>query len=282
MREYSLGLYEKSMPHSLSLAEKLTCTRENDFDFLEVSIDESDEKLSRLYWGEVQRREVSEAICETGVAIGSMCLSVHRKYPLGSTQAATRQKSLDIMARALDLACCWGIRVIQLAGYDVYYEESSKETGTFFAENLSKSVDMAAKAGVVLAFETMETPFMDTMAKAMAYIKAIGSPWLQVYPDLGNLTNAAILYDHAISEDIASGWGHIAAMHLKETIPGHYRDIPFGTGHVDFARGIATASSLGVRRFVGEFWDSAKLDYRVQIEHACRFLRKEADGCIWG
>jgi len=32
--------------------------------------------------------------------------------------------------------------------------------------------------------------------------------------------------------------GHIAAMHLKETLPGKFREIPYGTGHVDFVNGI--------------------------------------------
>ena len=267
----ALGLYEKSMPHNLTLKEKLTHTKKFNFDFLEVSIDETDEKLARLYWDRVKRRQVIEAITETEVLIGSMCLSGHRKYPLGSLNPSTRQKSLEIMDRAVDLACAWGIRIIQLAGYDVYYEEGCEKTKEFFLENLAKSVNMSAKAGVVLAFETMETPFMDTVAKAMDYVEKINSPWLQIYPDLGNLTNSAKLYGHSVTEDINTGRGHISAMHLKETKPGHYRDIPYGTGHVNFKEGIAAAGSLGVSRFVGEFWDNG--DYQAQLAHANEFLR---------
>lgn len=268
---YTLGLYEKSMPHELTLQEKLACTKEIGFDFLEVSIDETDEKLARLRWNANERREVLNAIDDNGVPIGSMCLSGHRKYPLGSADAATRSKSLDIMKRAVDLATCWGIRIIQLAGYDVYYEEGNDKTRAFFLENLSKSVDMAARSGIVLAFETMETPFMDTTKKAMYYVDKINSPWLHIYPDLGNLTNAAKLHGHSVTDDLNTGRGHISAMHLKETIPGHYRDIPYGTGHVDFAVGIEAAKELGVNRFVGEFWDNG--DYRPQMQHAVKFLR---------
>ena len=275
---YTLGLYEKSMPHGMTLREKLAKTKASGFDFLEVSIDETDEKLARLGWGKQERREVTNTIADTGITIGSMCLSGHRKYPLGSLSGTTRQKSLDIMERAIDLACDWGIRIIQLAGYDVYYEQGDGRTEAFFRENLAKSVEMAAKSGVVLAFETMETPFMDTVQKAMLYVTEINSPYLQVYPDLGNLTNAAKLYGHTVPNDMETGRGHIAALHLKETLPGKYRDVPYGTGHTDFAEGVRAAWGLGVRRFVGEFWDNGA--FEAQMTHAHRFLREFLDETV--
>ena len=47
-REYRLGLYEKSMPSTLTWVEKLTIAKKSGFDYLEISIDESDAKLARL------------------------------------------------------------------------------------------------------------------------------------------------------------------------------------------------------------------------------------------
>ena len=270
-KAYTLGLYEKSMPHSMTLREKLEKTKVSGFDYLDVSVDETEEKLFRLSWGKQERCEVINAIADTGIAVGSMCLSAHRKYSFGNPDESLRKRSLDIMSRAVDLACDWGIRIIQLAGYDVYYEQSNKRTEAFFRENLAKSVDMAAKSGVILAFETMETPFMDTVEKAMHYVTEINSPYLQVYPDLGNVSSSSILYGHSVSEDIATGRGHMPALHLKETAPGKYRDVPFGTGHTKFAEGIQAAWQLGVRRFVGEFWDNG--DFEAQIVHAHTFLR---------
>ena len=46
--KYHLGMYEKSMPKELSWKEKLGFAKEFGFDWLEISIDETDEKLSRL------------------------------------------------------------------------------------------------------------------------------------------------------------------------------------------------------------------------------------------
>ena len=55
-------------------------------------------------------------------------------------------------------------------------------------------------------------------------------------------------------KDLTKGQGHIVAVHLKETVPGKFREVPFGTGHVDFDKAIETAWKLGVRKYVTEFW----------------------------
>ena len=167
---YELGLYEKAMPNNLSWKEKLELTRESGFDYLEMSVDESDEKLARLDWTQEERDHIKETMIETGVPIRSMCLSGHRKYPLGSSDPAVCARGMEIMEKAIQLADDLGVRIIQLAGYDVYYDESTPETVARFGENLKKAVRMAARAGVLMGFETMETEFMNTCAKSMKYV----------------------------------------------------------------------------------------------------------------
>lgn len=253
-KAYSLGLYEKSMPKELSWREKLTAAKEAGFDFVEISIDETDEKLARLDMSQTERAELNSLTAELGMPVRTMCLSGHRKYPLGSSDPETEARSLEIMEKAVKLAEDLGIRIIQLAGYDVYYEESDLETKRRFMKNLKKSVEMAERAGVILGFETMETEFMNTVEKAMKYVTLVDSPYLNVYPDIGNLTNAACMYKNDVLEDLRLGQGHLAAMHLKETVPGVFREVPFGTGHVNFDQAVDTAWNMGVRRYVTEFW----------------------------
>ena len=266
MRTYEIGLYEKAMPNDLSLADKLETARELGYDYLELSIDETDEKLQRLDWTTEQIEDLLRACALRGLPIGSLCLSGHRKYPLGSENE--EERSLEIMEKAIRLAAGLGIRVIQLAGYDVYYEESDTATKSRFLENLKAAAAMAARSGILLGFETMETPFMDTVWKSMFYVQAVNSPYLGIYPDTGNLTNAAVLYGTDPVLDLESGHGHIVALHLKETIPGHYREIPFGTGHVDFDSMIAAAWKLGVRRYVTEMWYVGQEDWKQDIKKA--------------
>lgn len=280
MKEYRLGLYEKSMPNSLSLGEKLTAAKESGFDYLELSIDETEEKLSRLDWSLSQRAELVMDAMETGIPVGSICLSGHRKYPLGHPDEEVRRRSMEIMEKAIRLACDLSARIIQLAGYDVYYLPVTDETRALFEENLRKSVQLAARYGVILAFETMETDFMNTVQKAMDYVHKVDSPYLQVYPDLGNLTNAACTMGHQVTDDIRTGKGHLAAMHLKETVPGKFREIPYGAGHVNFEQGAAEAWKQGVRLFVGEFWYTGSPTWREDLQVNNAFLRAKVNAAI--
>ena len=279
-KKYYLGLYEKAMP-DISFEEKLTLTRECGFDYMEISIDETDKKLARLDSKETVD-EIRAAIAKTGVPILTMCLSGHRKYPFGSHDEAIRARSLDIMEKAVDFAVCVGIRIIQLAGYDVYYEQGDEKTVKYFEENLCRAVEMAARKGVLLGFETMETPFLDTVGKGMKYVDAVGSPYLGMYPDIGNLKNAAVLYGHDVAKDLALGNGHTYASHLKETKPGLYRDMLFGQtdGHTEYESCLEVLCADGVRMFTGEFWYHGEENYKENICNASAFLRAKIEGAL--
>jgi predicted hexulose-6-phosphate isomerase len=275
---YQLGLYEKAMPGTVPLAEKLSAAGETGYDFLELSIDETDEKLARLDWTRGDIGALRLSIEQTGVPVRSLCLSGHRRFPLGDPDAAIRNRGLAIMEKAVRLAACLGARVIQIAGYDVYYKKGNEATRAYFAENLARSVEIAAAHAVLLAFETMETPFLNTVEKAVSWINRIRSPYLAVYPDLGNITCAAAGDISRVRSDLESGRGHIAALHLKETKPGIFREVPYGSGHVDFANGIETAWNMGVRMYTAEFWWQGGIPgddraWKTSLRENARFLR---------
>ena len=274
MKNYAIGLYEKAIPKDMDWEGKLNCAKECGYDFLEISIDETEEKLSRLDWTKEQRMDMLQLMQKIGLPIRSMCLSGHRKYPFGSSDSLIRKRSLEIMEKAIEFADDLGIRIIQLAGYDVYYEEGTVESERFFRENLAKASDMAATKGILLGFETMETEFMNTTCKAMHYVNIIDSPYLGVYPDSGNLTNAAHSYGSSVLEDMETGRGHLIAVHLKETVPGKFREIPFMTGHVDFDAVIGKAWELGVRRYVTEMWDVGKDTWKEDILFANKSMSR--------
>ena len=277
MKLYQLGLYEKSMPWSLGLPEKLRVTGAAGYDYLELSIDETDEKLARLDWSPEEVKDLHHAMEESGIYIKSICLSGHRRFPLGDPDSETRRRSLSIMERTIALAARLGVRIIQIAGYDVYYKPSTAETQRLFAENLERSVYMAAREGIILAFETMETPFINTVTKAAAWVRKFQSPYLQIYPDTGNITNAALEYGGGIKEDLENGTGYLAALHLKESKPGVYREVPYGEGHVNFSEAIQTAWRLGIRLYVAEFWHTGGDSWRETLNGNNKFLRNFLD-----
>lgn len=180
-KNYHIGLYEKAMPSSLNWEEKLKCAKDCGYDFVEISIDETDARLAG--WSGPPRSAPSCGRPCRGSACPSAACACPATGNIPSEPAtpAVRRRSLEIMEKAIQLSDDLGIRVIQLAGYDVYYEEGSEQTRKDFADNLKKAVEMAAVHGVVLGFETMETEFMNTVAKSMKYVASSTTPiWASI------------------------------------------------------------------------------------------------------
>lgn len=243
IRKNPIGIYEKALPNAFSWQEKFQAAKLAGFDYMEISVDESDERLARLDWTDEGIESLRALMRQEGIWFPTMCLSGHRKYPFGSKDPATRRRAMEIMEKAILLAVKLGVRVIQLAAYDVYYEPADEETDALFIEGMKQAVRMAARAGVVLAMEIMDTPYMGTISRAMEYLKKIPSPYFKIYPDIGNLSNFA----GDVPAELALGLGETVALHIKETKPGVFRDLEFGEGAVDF---------------LGIFQALCKLDYQ--------------------
>jgi len=230
IKQNPIGIYEKALPNKFDWREKAEIAKRAGYDFIEMSVDESDERLARLNWSKSEREKIRRIFSANDLYINSMCLSGHRRFPFGSRYENIREKAYDIMDKAIDLAGDLGIRNIQLAGYDVYYENSDEETRKRFMEGLKYSARRAARANIMLSIEIMDTEFLGTISRCLQYIEEINSPWLQIYPDLGNLTQWT---DNPVLE-LEKGFHHIVAIHLKDTKPGVFKCVPFGKGTVNF------------------------------------------------
>ncbi len=275
MRNHPLGIYEKALAKDLSWPERLVLAKSCGFDFVEMSVDETDERLSRLEWTSAQRASLVNAMLESGVAIPSMCLSAHRRFPFGSRDEAVRQRAREIMTKAIRLARDLGIRTIQLAGYDVYYEEHDEGTQQRFAEGLAWAVEQAAAAQVMLAVEIMDTAFMNSISKWKKWDEMLSSPWFTVYPDVGNLS----AWGNNVTAELKLGIDRIAAIHLKDTLPvtgdspGQFRDVPFGEGCVDFVGIFKTLHELNYRgSFLIEMWTEKASEPVLEIIQARRWI----------
>lgn len=279
-KPYLLGMYEKAVPADLTFEEKLRACKDGGFDWMEISIDETDEKISRLYWSDKEKNALVETMKEVKQPIYTMCFSAQRKYSLGSLPKEKHDKAMEIMELAIDFASDIGIRIIQLAGYDCYYEEANEETKEEFKKNLKIATRMAARKGVLLGFETMmDRDFIDTVEKAMEYVNYCESPYLGVYPDIGNLAGARndFGYTKTVNEDLLTGKGHILACHLKETKPKTDRSVVWGTGLTDYESNLKVLKDLGIRMFNGEFWCDYPDRWEENLKDSSTFLREKLD-----
>ena len=241
------GLYEKALPASLDWPQRLATTRELGYEFMEMSIDETDARLARLDWTRDERRAFR---LPSKTAASPFPRSVFPPTGAFRSEAPTRRvrdRAREIMAKSIDLAVALGVRTVQLAGYDVYYETSTPDTLARFREGLAWAADVASAAEVMLAVEIMDTPLMGSITKWLAWKHDIPTPWFQVYPDLGNLS----AWGANVPDELARGIEHIVAVHLKDTRapsgadPGKFKGVPFGEGCVDFVAAFAALKRLG-------------------------------------
>ncbi|MDO4642864.1 MAG: L-ribulose-5-phosphate 3-epimerase [Cardiobacteriaceae bacterium] len=278
MRQHKLGIYEKALPKHLSWAERLALAKACDYDFVEISVDESDERLARLNWSKQERLDLVRACLDTGITVPSMCLSGHRRYPFGSHDPAIRQEAHTLMEKAIRLAVDCGIRTIQLAGYDVYYEQQDEGTHARFIEGMQWATTLAASNGVMLAVEIMDTEYMSSISRWKALDEAVASPWFTVYPDVGNLS----AWGNDVEKEFSLGINRIAAIHLKDTYPvtaiskGQFRDVPFGDGCVDFVKVFQILKRLNYRgAFLIEMWTEKAAEPVSEIIHARRWIEAQ-------
>ncbi len=254
LTDLPIGLYEKALPE-MDWPEILAQARNLGFEFVEMSLDESDHRLARLEWTREQRRRFVDHVHASGIRVPSICLSGTRRYPPGSSDPELREEGRRIFRKTVDLASDIGVRVVQVMGYDVYDPEpSTPESKERFIQALAEAVAYAAGRGVMLAVEVMDTKFMSSISRVLYCLKRIQSPWMAIYPDLGNLS----AWNDNASEELELGLrlGLVAAIHLKDTYPvtadspGQFRDVPFGQGCVDFIR---LFRILRQHRYSGQF-----------------------------
>lgn len=268
MIKTKLGLYEKALHDQLTLEHKCLLAKQAGFDFLELSIDENPKKIARLDWNIAYWKNLKQKLDENNFKINSLCLSAHRKFALGSNDNSLVEKGLEIFEKALKLCLLLDIKIIQLAGYDVYYEPSTDETKNRFLKNLKAITKKAKEVNVLLGIETMDTPFLGTASKVRYYVDLINSPYLQIYPDMGNLFQ----WTNNPKKDLNDNVNYFVQMHLKATLPNVFRDLPWEQSNVPYTDLLKVLVAKKYNKyFLAEMWaaNDVEFDYEKEMKRLC-------------
>jgi len=264
-----VGLYEKALPRDLTWEERLLLTRQTGFDFLEISIDDTDERIARLEWTSRERRALRKLVDKTGVKIQSLSLSAHRRFPLGSKSTDIQTKALEVFEKSIQLAVDLGARYMLIGGAEDYYQDVDQGGKDRFLENLGRGFEIASGSGVMLALENWDIQ-INTMPRVMEYVDYFNSPWFQTYTDLGNLIYAGV----DVVSQLEYVKGHIAALHVKDTLPGQLRYVSPGEGKVPFVAAFAKLAEIGFQApVVLELWTEEYPDAVQIVEQAGKFIR---------
>ena len=274
-----LGIYEKALrpgtiPALLEQADLL------EFDFIEMSVDPSPERLERLEWTSAERRALLKEACNSRARVRSICLSANRRFPLGHSESAVRQRGMTILRSAIRLAADLRIPVVQVAGYDTYGEASTSDTISRYIDALADGAELARSADVMLGIENQEEGYVESAARARSVVERISSPYLNIYLDLGN----AVVNGFDVAAELRRAARYLVGLHIKDARRGEPRRVPFGKGAVDFRMAFRT---LGDIKFSGpamiEMWNDDPARAEADAASARKWILEEwhhAQGAI--
>jgi len=250
--QVSLGIYEKALRWTGDWGQLFTDARAAGFSFVDLSVDETPERRARLEWTAKTRREVRAAAEREGIQLGGVCLSVHRAVGPGSADPAVRAEADRIFEQGIDLCHDLGIPVLQVAGYYAYYEDRDAGQRERYVASLRRAIPKAARAGVLLGIENVDGNDVSSISRGMNIVREIDSPWLQMYPDVGNIAEQQL--DEI--EELRAGEGHMLAIHLKDVRVREPRRVPMGEGIANFPKAFAELVRQGWSgRMMIEMWN---------------------------
>ena len=263
------GIYEKALKPK-SFVEMFKDAEKAGYQSMEISIDATDERLRRLAWTKEEAESVRRTAESCNMKILTMCLSGHKRFPLGSTNPEIVQTGLKVTQRAIELAGRLGTRVIQIPAFDVYETETrTEETQKRYVDNLYKVARMAEHACVTMAIEPVEENLL-AVKDTMEVVRQIDSWCMQIYPDVANIKSLGI----DPIEELPYGKGHIAAVHMRDSLPQIYdATLLFGTGQLDFE---GVFEKLDELEFTGplivEMWNTDRPEYMEYISQAREYM----------
>lgn len=262
------GIYEKALI-SENLEESLIYASKEGYNFWEIAVD--NDRKERLYWDEQKIHELVTLCQKTNMPIFNMVLSLHRDYPLGSSDPQKRYEAVEYLYKAIDLAVKLGIRTIQLAGY--YTSSALDNDGTIleYTESLKKGAAYASSNGVILAIENMDYGLTDSTS-IISIIEEVNNPYLGAFLDVGNF--AANKFNPI--KELEKALPYIFGLHLKETKIDVYRRVKFGEGIVDFKSILQFLKSSGYDGYLGiEMWNDDNPESLEEIKNAINWLKNQ-------
>lgn len=260
-----LGIYEKALPPDMSWPQFFEEVRDAGFDFAELAVDESAERIQRLGWNHHQRYHVLQAAHANGVTIDTVTLSAHRGTPLGSADPDVRARARTMLRQAIELAGDLGCTCVQVAGYFTFYEPPHPDARRWFVDGLAQATRHAEATGIVLAIENVDGHDVTSIPDALDLLTAINQRSVRLYIDVGNLAGN----QRDVAAELRTGLPYAHAVQFKDARPGEYRRVPFGHGTVPWAEVMTVLAEAGYPVPIGlELWND---------DHSPTIARSAAD-----
>ena len=162
---------------------------------------------------------------------------------LVSADAAARERRVDFLCRAVDVAAELGAGCVSLWS-GVARDAADEETlWSRLVTGLAPVLDRAAARGMPLGFEPEPGMFIDTLARFGTLLERAGDPaGLRLTVDLGHL--------ECMGErpaDLRPWAGRVVNVHVDDMLACRHEHLPLGAGDVDFPALLAVLAAADYR-----------------------------------
>ncbi len=234
----------------LSYPEKFRQAREAGFAVIEMRLGE--EIPMEMPEDEVKR--IGEAAHKADIAIASIWVSQPlSRNPLNSPDPALRQKGVEVIHKAVDIAAwldCGAILLVPgRVGPGAQFQIGYQETWDRFSAELPKVIPYAAEKKVLLTPENVSNKFLLSPLEMRAFIDQFHSPYLQAHFDVGNVMQWGFPEDWILTLG-----PRIKRLHVKDFKPAsrgeaaHSADLLEGS--VDWPGVMAALVKVGYSGFI--------------------------------
>ena len=182
-------------------------------------------------------KALREEAAALGIAIPSLASGVYWQHPYSHADAAERQRAIGLTRAQIDCAVELGAKSVLVVPATV--GKGFFGTGVGYADAYSRAQDALAavaehakQAGVVIGVENVWNNFLLSPLEAARFLDEIGSPYVKMYFDVGNI----VPYGEG-ADWIRILGARICAIHVKDfrravgTIDGF---VPLLEGDVDW------------------------------------------------
>lgn len=210
------GINIWSFPEGSPLQDCLAIAKDAGFDGIELSLNETG--YLSLSTSEEDARKLREQVLDAGLEIAGLATGLYWSHSMTSESAYERSKAMEICRKQLELAAALGTDTILvipgavgvdfIPGYPVVDYDKAYDRAL---EAITSLVGEAQAAGVSIGIENVWNKFLLSPLELRAFIDTVGSPYVGVYLDIGNVVHAGY------PEQWVKILGHwIKRVHLKD------------------------------------------------------------------
>lgn len=219
------GINIWSFRGGLSPREYISMAKDAGYDGIEFALDETG--IISLDSSDNEIKEIKRIAEGEGLETPSLASGLYWKYPLTSSNEATREKAKDIVKRQLDVAALLGADTIlvvpglvgadfipggEVTEYDVAYDRS--------LEALTELKGYAEKTKVNIGLENVWNKFLLSPLEMRDFVDKIDSPYVGVYFDVGNV----------LFSGYPEHWIKILGNRIKKV---HFKDFKVSVGNIN-------------------------------------------------